>query len=229
MKKLLLLTLFFVFVRLTTVFSQVYTDNSSELIFAFSDVQLFGEKMDTKMRFTGFLHLGENVHMDLNNNLGFFTGYGLRNIGLITKEGDTEIRRRTYSFGVPLALKLGSFKDNLYVYGGGEYEMFFHYKQKLYINGDRKARESEWFSDRTKRFVPSVFAGIQFPKGINLKVKYYLENFLNRDYAGTDFGIPVNYADFNRTQIFYIALSYSLRREYVKKITKRENVRTVSY
>ena len=111
--------------------------------------------------------------------------------------------------GVPLAIKLGSFKDNFYIYAGGEYELLFHYKQKLFVDGD-KTKYSEWFSDRTNRFLPSVFAGVQFPKGVNLQFKYYLDDFLNRDFRGTDFGVPVSYANY-KTQIYYISLSFNLR------------------
>jgi hypothetical protein len=36
--------------------------------------------------------------------------------------------RRQYMLGVPLALKLGSFKDHVYFFGGGEYEVALHLK-----------------------------------------------------------------------------------------------------
>lgn len=197
--------------------AQVYTENSGEMIFAFSDVENGGQSIDSKMRFTLFFHLGHNIHYDFSDNFGFYTGYGLRNIGFTIKENEIETRRRTYSLGIPLALKSGSFKKHKYLYGGGEYELFFHYKQKQFIDGN-KTKQSEWFSDRTKRFNPSIFAGIQFQGGINLKCKYYLKNFLNTNFSGWDFGHPVNYSDFNKVQLFYISLSYNFRKEGIKKI-----------
>ena len=63
--------------------------------------------------------------------------------------------------------------------------------------------------DRTDRSAPSFFADVQLPKGINVKFKYYPSNFLNRSYVGKDFGIPVNYADYSKTNLFYVGLSYN--------------------
>jgi hypothetical protein len=197
--------------------AQFYSENSGEMIFGFSDVEKAGQSIDSKLRFTVFLHLGQNHHYDFSDNIGFFTGYGLRNIGIITDENNIKIKRRTYSLGIPLALKAGSFRKHFYFYGGGEYEWFFHYKQKQFIDGD-KTRQSKWFSDRTKAFNPSVFGGIQFPGGINMKFKYYLNDFLNRDFSGTDFGVPVDYSVFNKVKLYYISLSYNFRKGDIKKI-----------
>ena len=90
--------------------------------------------------------------------------------------------------------------------------MFFHYKQKQFV-GDTKSKYSEWFSDRTERFAPSFFAGIQFPKGINLKFKYYPNDFLNRSFTGQDFGQDVNYAEYTKSNLFYIALTFNFKPE----------------
>ena len=199
--------------------SQFSKENSGEFIFAFSNVEYQGVEIPTKMRFTCFFHLGQNLHYDFSNFLGIFSGYGIRNIGIVTDENSIVVKRRTYSLGVPLAIKLGSFRNRFYLYGGGEYELFFHYKQKQYINHS-KTKESEWFSDRTKRFAPSFFAGIQFPAGINLKFKYYPENFLNTNHKGFDFNVPVNYADFNKTQLFYFSLSFNFKNTDLKKLYK---------
>jgi hypothetical protein len=202
--------------------AQFSKENSGEFIFAFSQVEKNAIEIPTKMRFTLFFHLGQNLHYDLTNNLGFFTGYGIRNIGIVTKESDILFKRRTYSLGVPLAIKMGSFKNHVYFYTGGEYELFFHYKQKLYVGGN-KSKQSSWFSNRTKRFAPSFFAGIQFPGGINLKFKYYPENFLNTSFKGYDFGVPVDYADFNKTQLFYIAVSFNFKSKDFKKLYNPDN------
>jgi hypothetical protein len=197
--------------------AQFSKENSGEIIFGFSDVEKNGLEIPTKMRFSLFFHAGQNYHYDFNNNFGFYTGYGIRNIGIITDENDIIYKRRTYSLGVPLAIKVGSFKDHINLYAGGEYELFFHYKQKQFINGN-KNKYSRWFSDRTKRFAPSYFAGIQFPGGINLKFKYYPQNFLNQDFEGYDFGNQVDYSDYNKTQLFYIALSFNFNEKDIKKL-----------
>ena len=216
MKKLIPVLIFALVLKLNSP-AQVYRENSGEMIFAFSEVEKAGMSVDSKMRFTLFLHLEHNYHLDFSDNFGFYTGYGLRNIGIITAENDIRIKRRTYSFGVPVSFKGGSFKKHKYIYGGFEYELFFHYKQKEIIDGD-KTKQSEWFSDRTKKLNPSLFAGVQLPGGANLKFKYYLKNFLNTDFSGMDFGEPVNYSDFNKVQLFYISLSYNFKKGDIKKM-----------
>ena len=191
---------------------RIYAESSNEIIFSFADVVYNGQSLATPTRFSMFFHAGNNVHFDLNDNVGIYSGYGLRNIGFITEDNGVKMKRRTYSLGIPLALKLGVFSQKFFVYGGGSYEMFFHYKQKQFIDGN-KEKYSEWFSDRTDRFAPSFFAGIQFPKGINLKFKYYPNDFLNRSFAGRDFGENVDYSNYSKTNLFYIGLSFNFNPE----------------
>ncbi len=198
---------------------KVYSEHSGEIIFSFADVEYLGQNVPTNMRFTLFLHLGENLHYDFTDNFGMYSGWALRNIGIITEDNDIKIKRRTYSLGIPLALKFGSFPDHFYFYGGGSYELFFHYKQKLFVDG-QKIKYSEWFSDRTPRFVPALFAGVQFPGGINLKFKYYLSDFLNSNFKGNDFGEIVDYSDFTKTTLYYVSVSFNLRNDKLKELTK---------
>lgn len=221
-KKLLLLILLFTAFAVNNLLAQkIYKENSGEFIFSFSNVENLGVDVPTKMRFTLFFHAGQNFHYDFTNSIGIFSGYGIRNIGIVTEENDIVTKRRTYALGVPFGLKLGSFNDHVYLYGGAEYELFFHYKQKQYIDGN-KTKQSEWFSDRTKRFAPSFFVGFQFPKGINLKFKYYPENFLNTDYKGLDFSNSVDYSVFNKSQLFYFAVSFNIKSQELKKLYKSE-------
>lgn len=216
--------LFFVMAVFTThVKSQaIYPVSSSELIFSFADVENNGFNIPTNMRFTIFINYGQYWHFDVTNNIGLYSGGAIRNVGFITEQDDKKIKRRSYTLGVPLAFKLGSFRDNLYVFGGAEYELLFHYKQKIFVN-DSKIKKTEWFSDRTQRFLPSIFGGIQFPKGLNIKFKYYLENFLNKDFTGTDLGENVDYADFNQTQVYYISLSFQIKGDKFKEKYKAKS------
>jgi hypothetical protein len=216
-KNFVFLLFFLLILSKSNLNAQIYAENSGEFIFSYSNVEKMGIEIPSKMRFTLFFHAGQNLHYDFSNTFGFFSGYGIRNIGIVTEEAGVVFKRRTYSLGIPLALKIGSFKDHLYFYGGGEYELFFHYKQKKYIDGN-KTKQSEWFSDRTKRFAPSFFVGIQFPAGINLKFKYYPQNFLNTSFSGSDFGSLVNYSEYNKTQLFYISLSFNFKNKDLKKL-----------
>jgi len=206
--------------------TDIYTVSSGEMIFSWADAEQQipfpgGEMQGVSSipRFSVFLHLGQYVHLDFNDALGIYSGLALRNIGFITEDDALDIEKekhRSYTLGLPLALKLGSFKNHFYVFGGAEYELLFHYKYKYWIDGD-KHKTSEWFSDRTNRFVPSVFAGVQFPRGLNLKFKYYLDDFLNNDFKKGD--NPRNdYSRYGKTQMFYISLSWQFDTRDIEKL-----------
>lgn len=134
-------------------------------------------------RFTGFFHLGEQFHYNFNNSLGFFTGISLRNTGMINRLNDTiKLKQRVYSIGVPLALKIGNMGKPTYVSLGGELELFFNYKQKTFLGtgrGDKIQKFNSWFSNRTELLNPSVFIDFNFGSGNYIRLKYYLNDFLD--------------------------------------------------
>ncbi|MCT4586445.1 MAG: hypothetical protein N4A71_01345 [Carboxylicivirga sp.] len=227
MRKLLLLFLVMLGGYSAQAQTDVYTISSGEMIFGWADVEqrpVDGgsmENISNNLRFSVFFHVGQYVHLDLSNSLGLYSGLAIRNIGFITEDDALDLgvekeKHRSYTLGLPLALKLGSFKDHFYLYGGGEYELLFHYKYKYWIDGD-KHKTSEWFSDRTNRFVPSVFAGIQFPQGLNVKFKYYLDDFLNNDFKKGD--NPLNdYSRYGKTQMFHISVSWQFDTRDIEKL-----------
>lgn len=198
----------------------VYTITAGELLFQSGSIEHSSDAMNTNMRFTLWFHLGEYVHLDIGNNVGFYTGLGIRNVGFITEENDVKTKYRSYMLGAPLALKLGSFKNNFFVFGGAEYEWMFHFKQKTFVD-DQKIKYSDWFSNRTPSFIPSVFAGIQFPYGLNVKFKYYLNDFLNHDYQGS--GDYSDYTGFEKTQVWYISVSFQIKNSEMKNFESFTN------
>ena len=215
---------------------KIYSTSGGELIFSFADVENSGGSISANPRFTGFFHIGEFWHFEFTNNFGLMAGFALRNIGMITKDDgiltqehvglfdendDVKIKRRSYSFGVPLALKLGNFNRRAFVFAGAEAELMFHYKEKLFLNGKKEDKFNEWFSDRTNLINPSVFGGIQFPGGVNLKFKYYLLDFLNPDYTQTINGDRVRLYDGLTSNIFYISLSVNLRNKFERGDRRR--------
>jgi hypothetical protein len=241
-KILTLILLSLGFINIQVMSQKVYSVTSGEIIFNQSNssfTQVFLDQypdarlVSDNVRFTVFLHLGQYFHLDLNNSFGFFSGLALRNIGMITDEtlpqtvsnagasvpySNYKIIRRQYTLGVPLALKLGSFKNHFYLFLGGENEIAFHLKEKYWTNTfDRsgsKTKSTEWFSSHTPTFLPSVFAGIQFPGGFNLKFKYYLTDFLNTDYIvsgnskdGSTFSIS-DQSRYQSTQLFYLSMCW---------------------
>ncbi|MBL7111240.1 MAG: hypothetical protein ISS19_04790 [Bacteroidales bacterium] len=222
-KPVIILVTIFVLSLVNLKAQEIYPKSSGELLFQFADVELANGTVTNKpMRFTMFLHLGQYWHFDIGNYVGFYTGTALRNVGFIYDDNiPQKTIRRAYAVGVPLGLKLGSFKHNIYFLGGAEYEMLFHYKAKRWYSNERDGssiKDSEWFSDKTKLFVPSVFAGIQFPGGVNLKFKYYLGDFLNLDYVGNDLGNSnVSFSDYTKLEVFYISLSWQFRTDKIKE------------
>jgi hypothetical protein len=194
---------------------KVYTVTSGELLFQSGTIEQSGEALNTNLRFTLWFHLGEYFHLDVGNNVGFYTGLAIRNVGFITDLDTIKTKYRSYTLGLPLAFKLGSFKDNLFVFGGAEYEWMFHFKQKTFID-DEKRKYNEWFSNATPALIPSVFAGVQFPGGMNVKFKYYLDNFLNHDYnSSREFG---DFTQFTKTQVWYISMSIAIKNSELKNM-----------
>ncbi len=208
---------------------KVYTTTGGEMIFQMSEINRSGDHIPTNLRWTVFLHLGTNVHLDLGNAVGFYSGVAIRNVGFIMNEYNTNINNeqvlvkhiyRTYNLGVPLAIKLGSIDKNFFIFGGGEYEWLFHFKHKYWPSGNggrsnEKTKYTEWFSNEVKSLIPSLFAGIQFPGGVNLKFKYYLQNYMNKNYVDSAGDKP--YEDLN-IKLFYISLSVNIRHKSIKKI-----------
>jgi hypothetical protein len=193
---------------------KLYTSSSGEWIFQSGVIEKNDERLNTNLRFTLWFHTNENVHFDLGNYVGLFSGIAIRNIGFITDENDLITKYRSYNLGIPLALKIGSFKDEIFVFGGGEYEWMFHFKQKTFDDGVKR-KHAEWFSDRTPSFIPSLFAGIQFPHGLQLKFKYYLKDFLNHTFK--DSGDFSDYTAFTKTRLWYISFSIQMKNSKLKK------------
>ena len=142
------------------------------------------------IRFSIWLHLGYYTHIDFSKNFGIYTGLVNRNVGFITQEMPSEKaltesvkwKRRSYTLGVPLAIKFGNLENNMYVFVGVQYDMFYHYKEKEFLpSGKRKY--SKWFSDRVNLFAPSVFGGITFPGGLSVKYTYQLTDMMNKDFV----------------------------------------------
>jgi len=224
----------------------IYRSNGGEIIFSGADVRFNDVDVNTNVRFTLFFHTQQLLNVDLTSKIGLYTGVAIRNIGLITEDlyqnlgfsnidnthpnwnKSTKIKRRSYSLGFPLAFKLGTLDKNYFIYAGGEYEWMFHYKQKQFLDNN-KTKFKEWGSDRVNSWVPSLFAGVQFPGGFNLKVKYYMNDFLNTDFTGVDFGQEVDYSNFQSTGIWYISLAVMLNKKQLKKMMDNQNFDLSAY
>lgn len=185
-------------------------------LLSFSDeVRDAGARVHNIPRFTFFFNVGHNFNYDFGRNFGIFTGLNLKNIGLITKDDkdSVKLKRRVYTLGIPLGFKIGDLRrGSFFFFAGGSYDLAFNYKEKKFINGDKKEKFNEWFSDRTPLLMPSFFAGLRMSPGFGLKLQYYPNNFFNKEYkeslAG---GTTTPYKDLE-AKLFFVTLSYDFGR-----------------
>lgn len=226
--------------------TQVYSITTGELLYQWGDISFTdsyekantqNEQLNSPMRFTMFFHLGYNLHMDFNDKFGIYTGFAIRNVGLTSNERllradgkvqDYKILRRSYNLGVPFALKLGSFSNNTYVFAGGEVELQFAYKEKVWDSHNRsgtKKKYTEWFGDQTNRFVTAGFVGVQFPKGFNVKFKYYFTDFLNHDYKSPNNQIR-DLRRYASSNIMYVSMSWQIKNDKIFKTKSPQAIET---
>lgn len=189
----------------------------------------------TAPRFSGGVNLGVNFHYDVNNSIGFFTGIGIKNIGLHNKTTDSTFARTTkytereYAIGVPLGIKLGNLSDRNFLIAGGGIDLPFHYRYKAFYKGERYHKyhkEGEWFSKRTAAVLPYVFVGMSFAPGVVIKAQYYLSNFYNTSFSTKDASGNVIYPYQGvHASLFFLSLSLDIHynqykiqeRDYQKK------------
>ena len=232
MKKLIFLFILLpLFLTQTASSQKFYPMSSWEFLFQFADVEKASEpNISNRLRFTIVINVGQYFHYDFTNNIGLYSGLAVRNVGFIYDTPEpTKTIRRSYTLGVPLAFKVGAFDKHLYFLGGAEYELLFHYRARMWESNNRDGavvKHGEWFSAKTKRFVPSVFAGVQFPGGFNVKFKYYLQHFLNTSFVGTDLGESVDFSDYTKIDMFYVSLCWQFRTDQWKKYISYDEMAT---
>ncbi|KAA2244524.1 PorT family protein [Chitinophaga agrisoli] len=180
-------------------------------LLSFANVKDNGAHVRNIPRFTVFANVGTNFNYDLSNSFGLFTGINIKNIGLITEANDSlKLKRRVYTVGIPLGFKIGDLRrGNIFFFAGGSYDLAVNYKEKQFVNGDKRHKFNEWFSDRTPLLMPSVFAGFRVYPGFGLKVQYYLNDFFNHDYQdGMLAGNPhLPYRNLE-AKMFFVTLNY---------------------
>ncbi len=171
--------------------SRFYVGNGLDL-FMLSTAFVERPGQDRKLttpRFTAFVNIGFTFNYDPSPRVGLFTGLGIRNMGYIDKfnDGDSTIKRRVYSLGVPLGIKIGNLRNRNFVFFGGGVDLPFHYKEKRFTSRTDKKKIKDWFPDRTQHVLPFAFVGYSVDPGITLKLQYYPTNFLNTDFGGQNF------------------------------------------
>jgi hypothetical protein len=192
---------------------QSYFSSGGEIIFSFARVKYQGSTDGSKLRFSPFFNIQSYFNYDASDYFGYFAGFTLRNAGFIYEFPDTDTKKkyRNYQVGFPVGIKLGRM-NRTFLYFGYEPEFPFHYKEKTFRNGDKVDKFSIWFSNRTPRIYHAVLAGIQLPYATNLKFKYYLSGFFNRDFQTVENGNAVFPYQNLQAHVFYISLSFNLLR-----------------
>ena len=191
----------------------VYTTTGGEWIFSWADAKQSSLDVDIITRFSPVINIQSQVHLDKTDKFGFFTGLNLRNIGFIWDDPivpSTRYKARAYTVGIPVGFKVGNM-TGVYLFGGYELELPFNYKEKIFVNEDKEDKEVYWFSNRIPGLYQSLFVGIQTPYGTQLKFKYYMTNFFNKDYTANDGqgGTFKPYAGFD-ANVFYVSLSFQI-------------------
>lgn len=184
----------------------------------------------TAPRFTAIVNIGFTLNYDVSRNFGFMSGLGLRNMGFIEKfnDGDSTVKRRVYSLGIPLGIKIGDLRNRNFVFLGGGIDLPFHYKEKQFKDRGDKRKIGDWFSDQTPRVLPFAFVGYSFDPGITLKLQYYPTNFVNTDYTNAAGVKP--FAGYN-VNLLLLSLGidihygqYKIQEREYQKEKKQENV-----
>jgi hypothetical protein len=216
--------LFISFLFSVTLFAQknkFYTTAGGDGgIFSYSNASEGGRSYSNIVRFSPVFNFGTSWHYDFNKTFGMFWGWNVRNIGIITERDSIKYKRRVYSLGIPVAFKIGNLNRNSFMYAGYEISFPFLYKEKLFINDDKKSVCETWFSDKTPRVLHSVFIGTHFPNQATIKFQYYLSNFFNQQYAEKQNGIDVRPFQTANANIFFLTFGYDFDLKDVFKKNK---------
>jgi hypothetical protein len=220
MKKVLLFAALFGLLAVNHIQAQkkVYGSGGSEMIFSFASTEFITtdlQKIETGnvMRWAPVLNYSVHLNYDPSSWLGLFTGLAVRNVGFIynVPETDHKYKYRTYNLGVPIGIKVGNV-NGFFVYGGYEIEYAFNYKEKFFKNTAKQTVDVYWFTDRVEQFPQSILVGINFPYGFNIKFKYYLNNFHNKDYVSgiDDLGNEIKPYEALSSNVFYFSLCFGI-------------------
>jgi len=188
----------------------VYSVTSGEWFFSFANVKESGVEASSILRFSPVFNFQNLINYDMSDKFGLIAGLGFRNVGFIYDKPNSNERwkYRTYNIGIPIGFKIGDMNRS-FLYAGYELEIPVNFKSKKFVNEDKTDKNSVWFSSQVTTFNSALFVGVQLPMGGNLKFKYYLSNFFNKDYTAQDSnGNPYKpYQDMN-VNVFYFSLNF---------------------
>jgi len=207
---------------------KVYTTSGGEMIFSFASISNNGSESGNVLRWSPFWNFQNLVNLDKGNAFGIFSGLNLRNVGFIYNIPNTNIKKkfRNYTVGIPVGIKIGQM-DNMFVYGGYEIEFPVNYKKKTFTDERKTDKFNVWFSKRVPSVYHTVMLGINLPYGTNLKFKYYLTGFFNKDFKETNDGVETRPYESLEANVFYFSLSFDLFKN--KKLIKPDDKQDLKY
>ncbi len=187
-----------------------YFTSGMEYILSFANVKYKGKSDGSALRFAPVFNIQGFFNYDINTYSGLIAGVAVHNVGFIYDFPDSDIRRkfRTYNIGIPLGVKLGNM-DRSFLYAGYEMEIPVHYKEKLFVEGDKQSKKTAWFSQRVNPVQSALFVGVQLPYATNIRFKFYLSEFFNRDFTELDDGVEIRPYEDLEARVFYISFSFN--------------------
>lgn len=209
---------------------RIYKTSQTEFIFSSASLNPTSIASSNVVRFSGFINHEGQRHVNFNNRIGYYTGIGIKNIGMINRFGiqDINFKQRAYAISIPFALKFGRIQRQSFMAVGVDINFLFHYKEKFLYN-DTLTKQSEWFSKKVKPIQPAVFFQIKYLKSQIITFKYFLNDFLRYQPGGLALPDGSNVTNYGRSShIFYISWGTSL--EFKDKIDKPlpKRIRTAS-
>jgi hypothetical protein len=148
-------------------------------ILQFARLTSGGLTYKTIPRYTYFFNTGVDIDFHAHKNVVLYTGFQLKNIGMITAVNDSiRYKERVYTIGAPAGIKLISSNKKLMLKFGADIALAFNYKRKHFLNDEKIYKYNEFFSSKANLMFASAFAGITV-HGVSLTGNYYLTNFYN--------------------------------------------------
>jgi hypothetical protein len=205
-----------------------YGMTGAQLIFSEGTVNDNGTNLANIVRFTCFFHVQHQFHYDFGKAFGLYTGFSIINVGFIhtiglPDETSATIKQRSYSFGIPLGLKIGNMPHGDYLAFGAEGECMFAYKEKILYGGNKTIFNDNLFSsNNVNLFNPSAFAELRFHNGSYIRFKYYLLNFLADKTSILSIGnYNVVYTP-EKSTLAYISVGVLLKKKHKHHLTKKD-------
>ncbi|HTA28249.1 MAG TPA: hypothetical protein VK809_10695 [Bacteroidia bacterium] len=205
-----------------------YGMTGAQLIFSKGEVMDNQSNIPNILRFTCFFHVQHQFHYDFGRAFGLYTGFSIINVGFINSIGlpdgsSATLKQRSYSFGIPLALKFGNMPHGDYLAIGAEGECMFAYKQKILYNGNKTIFNDNLFSSNyVNLFNPSVFGEVRFHSGTYIRFKYYLLNFLQNKTSILDIGSNQVVYTPEKSTLYYVSVGLLLKKKHKHHLTRND-------